>query len=90
MSMFLLLHPGAPGAALDDVLRFTHYDRYPALDGYTTFSPHWRTAAEFSFQPAPRHFRIRSFTKTFRSWKSFWSGLSVRPISKGVITISAG
>jgi hypothetical protein len=44
MSMFLLLHPGDPHAALDDVLRFTHYDRFPALDGYTTFAPHWHYA----------------------------------------------
>jgi hypothetical protein len=44
MSLFLLLHPGDPGDALGDVLRFTHSDRYPALDGYTTFSPHWHYA----------------------------------------------
>jgi hypothetical protein len=44
MSMFLLLNPGDPHAALDDVLRFTHYDRFPALDGYTTFAPHWHYA----------------------------------------------
>ena len=44
MSLFLLLNPGEPHAALDDVLRYTHYDRYPALNGYTTFSPHWHYA----------------------------------------------
>src|SRR5260221_604473 len=44
LTLFLLLHPGDPPSALDDVLRFTHYDPYPALDGYTTFSPHWHYA----------------------------------------------
>ncbi|HZT31715.1 MAG TPA: hypothetical protein VFA33_17645 [Bryobacteraceae bacterium] len=44
MSLFLLLHPADPHAALDDVLRFTHYDRFPALEGYTTFAPHWHFA----------------------------------------------
>jgi hypothetical protein len=44
MRMFLLVHPGDPHAALDAVLRFTHYDRYPALPGYVTFAPHWHYA----------------------------------------------
>jgi hypothetical protein len=44
MSMFLMLQPGDPHAALDDVLRFTHYDRFPAIGGYTTFTSHWHYA----------------------------------------------
>lgn len=41
MSMFLLLDRGDPQAALDGVLRYTHADRFPALDGYVRFAPHW-------------------------------------------------
>lgn len=44
MSMFLLLDTGDAPAALDDVLRFTHGDRFPALDGYIRFAPHWHYA----------------------------------------------
>ena len=44
MSVFLILDPGDPHAALDAVLRFTHSDRYPALDGYMTFASHWHYA----------------------------------------------
>ncbi len=44
MSMFLLLDPGQPAAALDEVLRFTNSDRFPKLDGYITFAPHWHYA----------------------------------------------
>src|SRR5579883_2916871 len=41
MSLFLLLDPGDPAAALAGVLRFTNSDRFPKLDGYVTFAPHW-------------------------------------------------
>jgi hypothetical protein len=44
MSMFLLLDPGDPPAAIAEVLRFTHSDRFPALDGYVRFAPHWHYA----------------------------------------------
>ncbi|MFN7992309.1 MAG: hypothetical protein U0Q18_01825 [Bryobacteraceae bacterium] len=44
MSLFLWLSPGEPAAALDEVRRFTHYDRYPAIDGYTTLASHWHFA----------------------------------------------
>jgi len=44
MSMFLLLDPGNPAAAIAEVLRFTHSDRFPALDGYVRFAPHWHYA----------------------------------------------
>jgi hypothetical protein len=40
MSMFLLLDRGDPPAALTGVLRYTHADRFPALDGYIRFAPH--------------------------------------------------
>jgi len=44
MSVFLLLDPGGPQSALADVLRYTHGDRFPALDGYIRFAPHWHYA----------------------------------------------
>ncbi|HLK67928.1 MAG TPA: hypothetical protein VKU19_31060 [Bryobacteraceae bacterium] len=44
MKMFLLLDPDTPQAALSDVLRFTNADRFPAVDGYITFAPHWHYA----------------------------------------------
>ena len=44
MSLFLMLGAGDPHATVDDVLRLTHADRYPALDGYVTFAPHWHYA----------------------------------------------
>ncbi|HLJ13944.1 MAG TPA: hypothetical protein VKV15_05565, partial [Bryobacteraceae bacterium] len=44
MSMFLLLDKGDPRAALEDVLRYTHRDRFPNLPGYKTFEPHWHLA----------------------------------------------
>jgi len=44
MSLFLMLEPGDPHAALDGVLRLTNSDRFPALDGYVTFAPHWHYA----------------------------------------------
>ena len=44
MSMFLLLDRGDPPAALSGVLRYTHADRFPALDGYIRFAPHWHYA----------------------------------------------
>jgi hypothetical protein len=44
MSMFLLLDRGDPPAALSGVLRYTHADRFPALDGYVRFAPHWHYA----------------------------------------------
>ena len=33
-----------PRAVLDDVLRYTHSDRFVALPGYKTFAPHWHYA----------------------------------------------
>lgn len=44
MSLFLL--PGAidSGATLQDVLKYTHDDRFVHLDGYITFEPHWHLA----------------------------------------------
>lgn len=44
MSLFLMLEPGDTHAALDGVLRLTNSDRFPALDGYVTFAPHWHYA----------------------------------------------
>lgn len=44
MSMFMLLDPGDPPIALAGVMRYTHGDRFPALDGYIRFAPHWHYA----------------------------------------------
>lgn len=44
MSLFLMLGAGDPHATVDDVLRLTHADRYPASPGYITFAPHWHYA----------------------------------------------
>ena len=44
MSMFMLLDGGDPTAALAGVLRYTHSDRFPALNGYIRFAPHWHYA----------------------------------------------
>jgi hypothetical protein len=44
MGVFLLPSDAAPQAAIEDVIRFTHRDRFPALDGYKTVSTHWHYA----------------------------------------------
>ncbi len=44
MSMFLLLSGEPPEAALEDALRYTNRDRFPALDGYKTLTAHWHLA----------------------------------------------
>ena len=41
MGVFFLLSDGPPDAALNDVLRFTNRDRFPALPGYKTLTSHW-------------------------------------------------
>jgi hypothetical protein len=44
MQLYLLPSAGEPSAALHDVLAYTHNDRYPHLDGFVTFAPHWHLA----------------------------------------------
>jgi hypothetical protein len=44
MGVFFLLSPGAPDAALANVLRYTNGDRFRALEGYKTLSTHWHLA----------------------------------------------
>jgi hypothetical protein len=44
MSLFLLPGAGDTRATLEDVLTFTHNDRYVHLDGFVTFEPHWHLA----------------------------------------------
>ena len=44
MSMFLLAGISDTHAVLDEVLRYTHQDRFRALEGYKTFAPHWHFA----------------------------------------------
>ena len=41
MGLFYLVSDGKPDAALEDVLRFTNGDRFPALPGYKTLTSHW-------------------------------------------------
>jgi hypothetical protein len=59
MRMFISLDDREAGPVLDDVLRYTHGDRFQKLPGYITFAPHWHVAytpqAEekgFYWQPA--------------------------------------
>src|SRR4051794_26739650 len=44
MSLFLLLGPGPTEETLQAVTNYTHGDRFPKLDGYQTFAPHWHLA----------------------------------------------
>jgi hypothetical protein len=44
MSMFLLVDDHDSRRALQDVLRYTHGDKFPQLAGYKTFAPHWHLA----------------------------------------------
>ena len=44
MGMFLLLGAGGSEETLKQVLAYTHGDRFPHLDGYVTFAPHWHEA----------------------------------------------
>ena len=44
MSVFYLVSDGDARATVDEVLRFTHRDRYPALPGYKTMAAHWHYA----------------------------------------------
>lgn len=41
MGMFLIVSDREGEAALEDVLRFTNRDRFPALPGYKTVTSHW-------------------------------------------------
>ena len=44
LSVFYLLDDKPAQAALDQVLRYTHRDRFPALTGFRTLAPHWHFA----------------------------------------------
>ena len=44
MSLFLLLDDTDPRPLLENVLRYTHRDRFTRLDGFKTFAPHWHFA----------------------------------------------
>lgn len=44
LGMFLLLHAGAPGAALDEALRYTRGDRFAEVPGMTTYTSHYHMA----------------------------------------------
>ncbi len=41
LGLFYLVSDRPPAAALEDVLRFTNRDRFPALPGYKTLTSHW-------------------------------------------------
>jgi hypothetical protein len=41
LSAFFLLDDRDPKTALEDALRYTHADRFPKLDGFTTLAAHW-------------------------------------------------
>jgi len=44
MRMFISLDDRDAPPVLDDVLRYTHGDRFPKIPGYVTFAPHWHEA----------------------------------------------
>jgi hypothetical protein len=44
MSVFYLLDDREPRPVLDDVLRYTHSDRFVPLPGFKTVAPHWHYA----------------------------------------------
>src|SRR5579862_583289 len=44
MDMFLLVDDRDARSALNDVLEYTHSDKFPQIAGYKTFSPHWHLA----------------------------------------------
>jgi hypothetical protein len=44
LSMFLLPSDGPPKQTLDNVLRYTHSDRFSAVPGYKTLASHWHYA----------------------------------------------
>jgi hypothetical protein len=44
LGVFYLLSTAKPKEVLEDVLRYTNKDRFPALPGYKTFAPHWHLA----------------------------------------------
>ncbi|MCC6587021.1 MAG: hypothetical protein IT168_10050 [Bryobacterales bacterium] len=44
LSMFIQLSPDAPADGLEEVLRYTNRDRFPALSGYKTLASHWHFA----------------------------------------------
>jgi hypothetical protein len=44
LGLFLLVDDGDSKAALDGVLRYTHRDHFPRVDGFQTFAPHWHYA----------------------------------------------
>ena len=44
MGIFYLLGASEPATTLKQVLTYTHEDRFPHVDGFTTFAPHWHFA----------------------------------------------
>jgi hypothetical protein len=44
MGVFFLLSDRDPAATLSEVLRYTHADRFPALEGYKVATAHWHFA----------------------------------------------
>ena len=44
MVIFFLLGSGEPEATLEQVLAYTHEDKFPHVDGFVTFAPHWHLA----------------------------------------------
>jgi hypothetical protein len=76
LGVFYLLSRGPAAAALEQVRRFTHGDRFPKLDGYWTFTSHYHIEHTLDFlqrqkqqQTAgvPRGLEEPPFVKTFRA-----------------------
>jgi hypothetical protein len=55
MGLFLLPGAGSSEATLRTVLAYTHADRFPHLDGFVTFAPHWHLAYTVQAMEKPRN-----------------------------------
>jgi hypothetical protein len=44
LGVFFLVTRGRAQDTIDEVLRYTHHDRFPALPGHVTFTSHWHMA----------------------------------------------
>jgi hypothetical protein len=76
LSTFYLLSGGKAEAALEQVRRFTHGDRFPRLAGYRTFTSHYHIEHTLDFREqqrrqktdgVPRGLEQPPFVKTFKA-----------------------
>jgi len=70
LGVFYLLSRGGPAETLQEVLAYTHGDRFPALPGYRTLTSHWHMAvavAALKEHEQGRAETIPDFVQMFRS-----------------------